>query len=204
MATVDRSKYLGDDDVKRLRTEAELWAMKDKASGRRQGVVAWAVVDVALSTGLRVSEMQALTVGDVDLKLGALTVTRRKRRHTPPPETLMISADLAEHLREFIAWKAAVGEPVTPKAALFVGKRGPLSVRGMQLVWHSARARADLPARLSIHAARHTCGTHTYRATKDLVLTQRQLGHTSPTVTANMYVTVTPEEMQDAANKLYT
>jgi integrase len=38
------------------------------------------LVDLALSTGLRVSEMAALKVKDIDLKRGYLSVTRLKRK----------------------------------------------------------------------------------------------------------------------------
>ena len=72
-----------------------------------QGVVSWAVVDVALQTGQRVSEMARHVVGDFDPRRQALKVWRHKRRKRQQ-ETLAISKALAIHLKAFITWKRSV------------------------------------------------------------------------------------------------
>ena len=77
---------------------------------------------MALQTGLRVSEMAALRVEDVDFKRSALTVTRSKKQRRRP-ETLAISNGLAKHLKEYLKWADQ------KKGPLFIGKRGPLSHR---------------------------------------------------------------------------
>ena len=77
---IDRTKYMSTDEVRRLRTVTEAGEITDRAKGRVRGALAWAVVDVALSTGLRVSEIGKLTVGAVDAKRGALRVSRSKKR----------------------------------------------------------------------------------------------------------------------------
>ena len=63
-----------------MRTVTEARAIVDLRAGRVLGVHAWMLVDLALSTGLRVSEMAALYIKDVDLKRGCLTVIRLKRK----------------------------------------------------------------------------------------------------------------------------
>jgi len=166
------------------------------------GVLGWAVVDAALSTGLRVSKIAALKVGDVDLKRSCLKVKRLKRKQ-PVIETLAIGANLAEHLSEFIKWKATVDQPTGKGEALFVGKRGPLTAQGLQQIWKRAIRDADLPKELSIHCARHTLATHLLRKTKNLRQVQKQLGHASPATTANMYADVSFDEMKDGLTGLY-
>ena len=198
----DRTKYMDAREVKLLRATAENRAVHDLKAGRKGGVLAWAVVDTALSTGLRVGEIAALKVGDVDGKRGGLTVTRLKRKK-PEAETLAIGPDLAEHLREFIAWKADAGEPVGRADALFAGKRGPLTTQGLQQIWKAAIRRAGLPAELSIHSARHTMAVHLLGRTGNLRQVQKQLGHASPATTANMYADVTFSDMQDGVAGLY-
>ena len=66
MPCVDRTKYMSKAEVDQLRTVTEARAIIDLQYGRKGGVLAWIVVDVALSTGLRVSEITRLKVGDVD------------------------------------------------------------------------------------------------------------------------------------------
>jgi integrase len=160
------------------------------------------VVHLALSTGLRVSELVRLRVGDVDAKRGSLRITRSKRRQ-PKEESLAVDADLLTHLREFIAWKDACSQPTGKGDALFVGKQGPLGVRGLQRVWKRAVNEAGLPGDLSIHAARHTIAVHLLKKTGNLRLVQKQLGHASPTITANLYADIAFEDMQAAVTGLY-
>lgn len=52
------------------------------------------------------------------------------------------------------------------------------------------------------HKARHSYGTAMYRVSKDLLLTGKQMGHTSPQTTQN-YVLASDEDAQAAVRKLY-
>ena len=76
MVPIDRAKYMDIDEIKQLRTVTEAWAITDLQHGRVQGVTTWMLVDLALTTGLRVSEMAALKIEDVDVKRGALKICR--------------------------------------------------------------------------------------------------------------------------------
>jgi integrase/recombinase XerD len=154
------------------------------------------VVDLMLSTGMRVSEAALLQIQDVDLKRGLLKVTRLKRRKKNR-ESLAIGKDLIEHLREYIAWKDR------RKGPLFVGGRGPLTSRGLQQVWKAAIKQAGLPKELSIHSARHTIAVHLLKKTGNLRQVQKQLGHASPATTANMYADISFEDMQNGVTGLY-
>ena len=202
MAPVDRSKYMDADEAQRLRTVTEAWAITDLRAGRVRGPLVWAVVDAAMLTGLRVSELARLTVGDFDAKRGALRVWRHKRSE-PKQETLAIPDDLVEHLKAFIAWKGQVDQPTGKGDALFVGKRGPLTAQGLMQVWKTAVKRAGLPKELSIHSARHTLAVHLLRKTGNLRQVQKQLGHASPATTANLYADVSFEDMQAGVTGVY-
>ena len=101
---IERTKYMDTREAEQLRTVAEAWAITDRAAGRRQGELTWAVVDTAMLSGLRVSELVNIRVGDLDPKRGLIQVCRLKRR-TPKREPLAIPPELVKHLREFIEWK---------------------------------------------------------------------------------------------------
>jgi len=191
---IDRERYMDVKEVKQLRTVTEASAIVDLKKGRITGPLAWMVVDLALSTGLRVSEMAALTVKDVDLKRGAISVVRRKRKKKVR-ETLAISRELTEHLKDYIGGRK--------KGKLFVGKRGPLTAQGLQRIWKAAIKKAGLPKELSIHCARHTIAVALLKKTGNLRQVQKQLGHSSPATTANMYADVSFEDMQEGLNGLY-
>jgi integrase len=136
--SIDREKYMSVEEVKTLRTVTEARSIMDLRAGRINGVLAWMVVDIALSTGLRVSEIAALNVQDCDLKRGCLKVVRvKKRRRTQ--ETLAVGKELVDHLKRFLTWRSARISSVArryrkglaaTKGPLFVGSRGPLTTGG--------------------------------------------------------------------------
>ena len=81
---IDREKYMDAKEVRQLRTVTEAKAIVDLKKGRIQGPLTWMLVDLALSTGLRVSELAALKIQDIDFKRGAMKVARRKRKKKKP------------------------------------------------------------------------------------------------------------------------
>ena len=193
---IDREKYMDAKEVRQLRTVTEAKAIVDLKKGRIKGPMTWMLVDLALSTGLRVSELAALRIQDIDFKRGALKVVRRKRKKKAG-ETLAIGKDIIQHLKEYIKWTGRA------KGKLFVGQRGPLSPQGLQQIWKAAIKQAGLPKELSIHSARHTIAVHLLKKTGNLRQVQKQLGHASPAVTANMYADISFEDMQNGVTGLY-
>lgn len=193
---IDRNKYMDMKEVRQLRTVTEARAITDLKAGRINGVHAWMLVDLALSTGLRVSEIAALQIKDVDLKRGCLSMTRLKRKKKIK-ETLAIGKGIIQHLKDYIASMERM------KGPLFVGSRGPLTAQGLQRIWKRSVKLAGLPKELSIHSARHTIAVHLLKKTGNLRQVQKQLGHASPATTANMYADISFEDMQNGVNGLY-
>ena len=210
--SIDRQKWMDADEVKQLRTVTEARCIMDLRAGRVNGVLGWMVVDIALSTGLRVSEIAKITVEDVNLKRGCLAVTRAKKRRKHAKESLAIGKELVDHVKKYLAWRSAriadmdgryrKGLAAT-KGALFVGSRGPLTAQGLQRIWKRAVKRSGLPSELSVHCARHTLAVHLLKRTGNLRQVQKQLGHSSPATTANMYADVSFEDMQAGVSGLY-
>ncbi len=204
---MDRTKYLSAEEVERLRTVTEAECITDLKHGRRRGPLAWMVVDLALATGLRVSEIAALKLGDVDLKRKLLTITRKKKREKKAThESLAIDSELVEHLREYMVNQR---QPSDKSDSLWIGKGkyGALTAQGLQLLWYGAAKRAGLvdaegEPLYSIHCARHTLATHLLERTGNLRQVQQQLGHSSPAITAR-YAQVTDERMREGLEGLY-
>ena len=133
---IDRTKYLNADEVKQLRTVTEARAIVDLRKGRLSGPRTWFVVDMALATGLRCSELAAIQIKDIDLKRGFIKVQRRKRKKKIV-DSLAISPELIKHLKDYLE------DRTTGK--LFIGERGNLTRYGLQQIWKSAVKRAGLP-----------------------------------------------------------
>ncbi len=84
-----------------------------------------------------------------------------------------------------------------PKGRCSWAEGGALTNRGLQQMWKASIERAGLPDELSIHSARHTLATHLLKKTGNLRQVQKQLGHASPAITANLYADIAFEDMQE-------
>jgi integrase len=192
---VDASKYLDDREVEALLDKAENRALKDLRRGRMTGVLAWAVVATAINTGLRVSELAALKVEDIDLRKGSLYVLRQKRRrksksgpkqiavHNAKPvrETLAIDPEFAERLKDYLEARAsriAGMEPEHAKGltdttgALFIGQRGPLGVQGLQQAWNAVAKKTNV-MRMNSKGKKVPKSIHSARHTMGVSLLRR-------------------------------
>lgn len=203
--TVDRTKYLSESEVKQLRSSTEAHALQDIKYGRLSGLRRWMLVDLALSTGLRVSEIWRLKISDVDLRRGSLSITRSKKKRKKV-ETLAISKELKKHLKKYITYMVVdsrLRDNETGKLFKSKSKKGLMTTQCLQLMWKAAVKRAGLPRSITIHCARHTLAVHLLKKTKNLRLVQKQLGHASPVITAALYADVSFEDMQESLNNLY-
>ena len=123
------------------------------------------------ATGVRVSEVVALELSDVDSARMLIRVRHgkgRKDRFVP------LSLTLLEHLRVY--WRA-----YRPPRWLFASSdaQRPLSVSAVQRVCQRAAERAGLRKRVSPHTMRHCFATHLLEAGTDLKTIQVLLGHSS-------------------------
>lgn len=185
-------KIMDLDEITRLRDVLRGRAGEDLAKGRRTGIVRWAIVDVALTAGLRVSEIAALRIGDLRLtgRTPQLVVRHGKgdkKRSIPLSGPL---SELRKHLAEFVDWKSHAKEPTGREAPLFASRyRGQwqhYTPDALKYQFKQALKDAGIaPERYSIHCARHTAFTYLYKRTRNLRLVQDIAGHSSPGVTAH-------------------
>jgi site-specific recombinase XerD len=151
--------------------------------GTPEGLRDRALIDTLYSTGLRVSELAAMTVDDVGRDLVTVTGKGRKTRSVP------IGRPARESVRRYLGQ----GRPhlVGPDAgqALWVGSRGgPLGPRGIREVVR--RRVATFP-----HALRHSFATHLLEGGADLRSVQDLLGHTD-LATTQIYTAVTRQHLR--------
>jgi site-specific recombinase XerD len=134
------------------------------------------VIMTIYATGLRVSEVTRLKVGDIDSQRMALRVEQGKGQKD---RFVMLSPRLLDHLRDY--WR--VGRP---QPWLFPGHHGigHLSVSAVQLVCQQARRDAGIQKAVTPHLLRHTFATHLLEAGCDLRTIQVMMGHRSLSTTA--------------------
>jgi len=140
-----------------------------------------ALFELLYATGLRVSEVAALDVEDVDLSARMLRAQGKGRRERIVPFGETAEDALRAWLpvrRELRLSASGGGEP------LFVNARGGrLTTRSMARVLKRRLRAAGLPAQISPHALRHTFATHLLQSGADLRSIQELLGHASLSTT---------------------
>jgi site-specific recombinase XerD len=195
---VTPDKFLGASDVRNLRsTMATAAETRDRYAVRNA-----AILETLLATGLRVSELCSLVVADLFLDSGSAHVLVRRGKGGKS-RLLAISVGLAAYLSEFLRWKGSVGEAADPSSPVFLSERRCKMHRSaVHRVWKSALATASLPTRHGVHATRHSYAVEIYRKTKDLRLTQRQLGHSSPVVT-QVYASLLDDDVRRGVEALW-
>ncbi len=137
-----------------------------------------AILELLYAGGLRVSEVTALSTGDLALDAGRVHVRGKgdKERIVPLGRTA-VSA-LEEYLREGrphlarITTRRKAGAMRNETARLFLSLRGMPLTR--QWIWHLVKA-SDSSA--SPHRLRHSCATHMVEHGADLRSVQLLLGH---------------------------
>jgi integrase/recombinase XerD len=137
-----------------------------------------AILELLYAGGLRVSEVTALSTGDLALDLGRVQVRGKgdKERIVPLGRTALEA--LEEYLHEGRPHLARISSAGKTSAARQDATRLFLSLRGMPLtrqwVWHVVKmSNSDA----SPHSLRHSCATHMVEHGADLRSVQLMLGH---------------------------
>jgi integrase/recombinase XerD len=136
----------------------------------------------AYGAGLRVSEVVALKVGDIDSERMLLRVEQGKGRKD---RDAMLSPQLLELLRDW--WVEGRRRGVLlPRGWLFPGRNPiePLSTRQLNRAVHAAAEAAGIRKRVSPHTLRHSFATHLLEQDTDIRVIQVLLGHAKLDTTA--------------------
>src|SRR5713226_1347115 len=123
-----------------------------------------AALSVAYGAGLRVSEVVALKVGDIDSKRMIIRVEQGKGRKD---RYVMLSPHLLELLR---AWYKAA----RPQGWLFPGMNpvNPMTSRQLRRACHAAAHMAEIGKPVSPHTLRHSFATHLLEQNTDVRVIQ--------------------------------
>ena len=137
-----------------------------------------AILELLYAGGLRVSEVTALTIGDLGLDLGRVQVRGKGDKERIVPLGQMAIEVLETYLREGRPHLARISTVQKRNAGRGDGTRLFLSLRGMPLtrqwIWHLVKtSNGDA----SPHTLRHSCATHMVEHGADLRSVQLLLGH---------------------------
>ena len=158
-----------------------------------------AALAVAYGAGLRVSEVCALKVGDIDSQRMVLRVEQGKGGKD---RYAMLAPTLLELLR--VWWREAHARgKMLPGGWLFPGQNpvNPLSARQLSRACRMAAEEAKLDKRVSMHTLRHSFATHLLEQKVDIRIIQVLLGHKKLETTA-LYAQVATRTLREVTSPL--
>lgn len=182
---------LSEAEVERLVTAAH--------RGDPRGLRDRALLEVFYSSGLRVSELAALTLQQIDLENGFIRVFGKGAKERIVP----VGGKACDALKTYVV----SGRPhlVKPRTGsqFFLNKNGTaLSRVALWMIVKAHGKRAGITKNVKPHALRHSFATHLLTGGADLRAIQEMLGHTSISTT-QIYTAVEPQRLVDHHAKFH-
>lgn len=171
--------------VEPIRSKEELEAMK--AALKKISYRDYMVFLFGINTGLRISDILKLKVGDVRGKT-AVWISEGK---THKPRKIHIKNGFKAELDEYI-------QGMSDDDFLFPSKRNkdkPVDQIRVYRVFNQAAEAAGIRANIGTHTMRKTFGYHFYKQFKDVAKLQKILNHSAPSVTLR-YIGIEDEEIE--------
>ena len=158
-----------------------------------------AMLELLYATGIRVSELVALDLRDMDLEEGFVRCFGKGSKERMIP----IHQQAAEAVRAYLAR----GRPELAKRrldeAVFLNRRGErLTRQGFWLILQQLSSQAGIQRKISPHTLRHSFATHLLRGGAPLRHVQELLGHASITTT-QVYTHLTSEHVRAEYEKAH-
>jgi integrase/recombinase XerC len=137
-----------------------------------------AIFELFYSSGLRLSELTALRLGDVDFTDATVRVLGKGSKTRVVP----VGRQALQALTAWLQTRATLVE--TGQTALFVSRRGAaLTPRAVQQRLKTWAIRQGLPGHVHPHMLRHSFASHLLQSSGDLRAVQEMLGHASISTT---------------------
>jgi len=154
-----------------------------------------AIFELFYSSGLRLSELAALNIADIDIAETELHVLRGKggkQRNLPVGSKAMTA------LKKWLDYR-----PDTPDSAMFTSNKGRrLTQRSIQLRLDRWAKKNGLPEHVHPHMLRHSFASHLLESSHDIRAVQELLGHSNISTT-QIYTHLDFQHLADVYDKAH-
>lgn len=157
-----------------------------------------AMLELMYSTGIRVGELVALDLEDVDLENRLVRVRGKGRRERIVP----FGVPAEEALRLYLSLRDRFLKGREERALFLSGRGRRMTERNFRERLALYARRAGIVRRISPHTLRHSFATHMLEAGADLRAVQEFLGHAS-LATTQIYTHVTAERLKKVYEKTH-
>ncbi|MBP1708030.1 MAG: xerC [Chloroflexi bacterium] len=181
--SVAQARRLLEEPAKNTSTEAK----RDKA-----------MLELLYASGMRVSELVALNLGDVDISGGYVRCFGKGHKERMIPIYPRAAQSIDEYLKES---RPHIVQNRSDEKALFLNVRGErLTRQGLWQILKGYARDANLEVAVTPHTLRHSFATHMLNGGADLRMVQELLGHANISTT-QVYTHLTSEHVRNTYNK---
>ena len=156
-----------------------------------------AMLELLYSSGLRLAELQGLTVKDIDFNRQLLRITGKGNKTRIVPFGSKAKESLVEWLKIYRIWQGGFGAD----SAVFISQKGnALTPRQIENRVKLQAQRAGISVDLHPHLLRHCFASHLLSASGDLRAIQEMLGHSNLSTT-QIYTHLDFEQLMNVYDK---
>ena len=154
-----------------------------------------ALIDVLISTGIRIAEASNISLGDIIYSERTVLIHGKGRKQ----RLIYISCNETWH--NLTQWLKVRKRRPNNTDKVFVNRFGEqLSIHGIEYIYNSAKAACGINEKSTPHYLRHTFATNLLANGADLRSVQEILGHSS-VATTEIYTEVTTKRKKQVLNK---
>ncbi|HOL16831.1 MAG TPA: tyrosine recombinase XerC [Bacillota bacterium] len=154
------------------------------------------ILEVIYACGLRVSELVGLELASLQLEERLVKVYGKGSKERIVPLGRVAAAYLEEYLQRVRPALLALNRNGATTDKVFINHRGgPLSDRGVRLMFQKYIRQVSCREKITPHSLRHSFATHMLERGADLRVVQELLGHVSVSTT-QVYTHITREHLQ--------
>ncbi len=157
-----------------------------------------AMLELLYASGMRVSELVSLNLGDVDTSGGFVRCFGKGHKERMIPIYPRAAQSVAEYITEA---RPKIVQNKSEEKALFLNVRGErLTRQGLWQILKGYAKAANIEAEVTPHTLRHSFATHMLNGGADLRMVQELLGHANISTT-QVYTHLTSEHVRRTYDK---
>jgi integrase len=180
-------------EVEAIKDRSQLEAVKDYL--RVKSIRDYCLFVLGINSGLRISDLLQLRVGDVIENGTVRSIIKLKEQKTSKNKAFDLNNSAKQAILDYLKTRKECGmeEP------LFCGRKGDKAIQ-RQHAWRilsEACEAVGITGNIGTHTLRKTFGYHLYNKTNDITLVQKILNHSSPSITLS-YIGITSDIISNA------